>query len=105
MPPSPYQNGPYPEGQRTQDFSHNEDRSSKASQPVETKPAFKTTEFIVYVVSVLAVLVASALADDSNGQPDVFTADKAWLFVTLLTIGYMVSRGLAKAGSRGNHSH
>jgi hypothetical protein len=23
-----------------------------------------------------------------------------WLYVTLLTIGYMISRGLAKAGSR-----
>jgi len=28
------------------------------------------------------------------------SADKAWFYVTLLTIGYMVSRGLAKAGSR-----
>ena len=26
-------------------------------------------------------------------------ADQAWLYVTLLTIGYMISRGLAKAGS------
>ena len=31
---------------------------------------------------------------------DVFLADKAWFYVTLLTIGYMISRGLAKAGSR-----
>ena len=66
----------------------------------ETKAAFKTTEFIVYVVAVVGVLVASALVDDSDGRGDVFLADKAWLYITLLTVGYMVSRGLAKAGVR-----
>ena len=66
----------------------------------ETKPAFKTTEFVVYLVAVFGVLVASWLVGDSDGRGDVFLADKAWFYVTLLTIGYMVSRGLAKAGSR-----
>ena len=67
---------------------------------IETKPAFRTTEFVAYVVTVVAVLVASALVGDSDGRGDVFLADKAWFYVTLLTIGYLVSRGLAKAGSR-----
>jgi hypothetical protein len=67
---------------------------------IETKPAFRTTEFVVYVVAVIGVLVASALVGDSDGRGDVFLADKAWFYVTLLTVGYMVSRGLAKAGSR-----
>lgn len=58
----------------------------------ETKPATKTTELIVYVVTVLAVLVASAIADG-------FEAEQAWLFVTVLTVGYLLSRGLAKSGS------
>jgi hypothetical protein len=66
----------------------------------ETKAAFKTTEFVVYLVAVVGVLVASALVGDSDGRGDVFLADKAWLYITLLTIGYMISRGLAKAGSR-----
>ena len=66
----------------------------------ETKAAFKTTEFAVYLVAVVGVLVASALVGDSDGRGDVFLADKAWLYITLLTIGYMISRGLAKAGSR-----
>jgi len=68
----------------------------------ETKPSFKTTELVVYVVAVIGVLIASAVPGDAgtdNGG-DVFAADKAWWFITLLTIGYMVSRGLAKAGSR-----
>ncbi len=71
-----------------------------ARPATETKPAFRTTEFVVYLVAVVGVLAASALVGDSDGRGDVFLADKAWFYVTLLTIGYMVSRGLAKAGSR-----
>jgi hypothetical protein len=31
---------------------------------------------------------------------DGFDAQHAWLYVSMLTIGYMLSRGLAKSGSR-----
>lgn len=65
----------------------------------ETKPAFKTTEFVVYLVTVVGVLIASSLVGETAGRGDPFLADKAWLYITLLTIGYMISRGLAKAGS------
>ena len=61
----------------------------------ETKASVKTTELIAYVVAVLGVLVASAVTDASD-----FGTQEAWFYVTLLTIGYMVSRGLAKSGSR-----
>ena len=61
----------------------------------ETKASYKTTELIAYVVAVIGVLVASAVSD---GESD-FGPQEAWFFITLLTIGYMVSRGLAKAGS------
>ena len=64
---------------------------------VETKPAFKTTELIVWAVSVLAVLIASAIVD--NEGVGGFGADHAWKYVTFLSVGYMISRGLAKAGS------
>lgn len=68
----------------------------------ETKAAFKTTELIFYVVVSIAVLVAAAVTDNgADGQG--FSAKQAWLYVTLLTIGYMVSRGLAKAGSRDHY--
>jgi hypothetical protein len=69
----------------------------------ETKAAVKTTEFVAYLVAVAGVLLASLLVGDADGRGDVFLADKAWFYVTLLTIGYMVSRGLAKAGSRAHH--
>ena len=65
----------------------------------ETKPSFKTTELIVYVLSVLGVLIASWVVDvNDDGQR--FSAYQGWFLVTLLTIGYLISRGLAKAGSR-----
>jgi hypothetical protein len=67
--------------------------------PSETKQAFKTTEFYAFIAVSLAVLIASAVVDNGeDGQG--FGADKAWLYVTLLAVGYMISRGLAKAGSR-----
>ena len=72
------------------------------SRGEETKPSFKTTELIVYVLAVLGVLIASNMVGDraNNDNVDIFAADKAWWYITLLTIGYMISRGLAKAGSR-----
>jgi hypothetical protein len=64
----------------------------------ETKAAFKTTELIAYVAAVVAVLIAAAVVDE--GDAGGLGAKQAWLYVTVLTVGYMVSRGLAKSGSR-----
>jgi hypothetical protein len=64
----------------------------------ETKASFKTTEFFAYLAAVAAVLIAAGLVDNANDGG--LGAKQAWLYVTLLTVGYMVSRGLAKAGSR-----
>ena len=67
----------------------------------ETKPSWKTTELFVYLAAVIAVLIASQVVGDGAGHAnDYFAADKAWWYITLLTIGYLVSRGLAKSGSR-----
>ena len=69
-------------------------RTDETRKSTETKSAYKTTELIVYVLAVLGVLIASMIVDASFG------ADPAWRYVTYLTVGYMISRGLAKAGSR-----
>jgi hypothetical protein len=68
----------------------------------ETKAAYKTTEFITYVVVFAGILLASFLVKTGqDGQRvDYFRADEAWWYITLLTIGYMIARGLAKSGSR-----
>ena len=75
---------------------HNDDHRRT---PTETKASFKTTEFFVYLAAVAGVLIAS-LVVDNNEDGQGFGADHAWLYVSLLTIGYLVSRGLAKSGSR-----
>jgi hypothetical protein len=83
-----------------------EDASGRNSHPdqhsvrrlaTETKASFKTTEFIAYVAMVIGVLIAAGVVDEANDGG--FGARQAWLYVTILTVGYMISRGLAKAGS------
>jgi hypothetical protein len=63
----------------------------------ETKASFKTTEFFAYLVVLAGILVSAAIVDESNNGG--FGAKQAWLYATILTVGYMVSRGLAKAGT------
>lgn len=43
----------------------------------------------------VGVLIAAGVVDESNAGD--FGAKQAWLYVTILTVGYMVSRGLATA--------
>ncbi len=63
----------------------------------ETKAAFKTTEFVAWVTVVIGVLIATAVVDEANAGG--LGAKQGWLYVTILNVGYMVSRGLAKSGS------
>ena len=77
--------------------AENDDRvrgvSARSRGVDETKAAFKTTEFMAYFSSVAGVLIASAVDDGIDGR-------LAWILVAALGIGYMLSRGLAKSGSR-----
>lgn len=78
--------------------------NSTASTPVrhigtETKAALKTTEFYVFLLISAAILIASAVTDNGDdGQG--FGADHAWMYVSFVAVGYLISRGLAKSGSR-----
>jgi hypothetical protein len=65
--------------------------SEKASD--ETKLSLKTTEFWAMAGLIAAVLVASAVSDSLD---DV----RAWTLVAAIGIGYMISRGLAKSGTK-----
>jgi hypothetical protein len=75
-------------------------RSRVRRLATETKAAFKTTEFFAFLAVLVGLLLASYLVDGKAGGDDPFNAEQAWRYITFLTIGYMVSRGLAKAGSR-----
>jgi len=66
----------------------------------ETKAAFKTTEFWSFVVVVVGILVSAAAIKGGDNGTDEFIARHAWLYVAIVTAGYLISRGLAKSGSR-----
>lgn len=84
---------------RPMPMMHDGHREPMMAPGTETKQAFATTEFWVYVASVIGVLAASYLVGKNSVGVDIFRAPQAWFFITLLTIGYLGSRGLAKAGS------
>ena len=66
----------------------------------ETKQAFKTTEFWAMIGVIVAILVsAAAIKGGDTSGTDEFIARQAWLYVAIVAGAYMISRGLAKAGS------
>lgn len=71
----------------------------------ETKAAFKTTEFALTIATIVGILIAAALikGGDTDGT-DEFIANQAWLYVAIVVLGYNLSRGLAKSGSREPYS-
>ena len=73
-------------------------RTTSRRLGTETKAAFKTTEFFAFVAVLAGILIAGAVVDSSDAGG--FGARQVWLYATILTVGYMVSRGLAKSGSR-----
>jgi hypothetical protein len=101
--------GSYPTTNRTDGGNTTRTPVRNRRVSTETKASWKTTEFWLYVVVAVGILIASmTVGSDSsasktgngNNVGDYFRADKAWFFITLVTIGYLLSRGLAKSGSR-----
>jgi hypothetical protein len=66
----------------------------------ETKHSTKTTEMYAYVAATVGVLIAGLVTKAGDGHDDRLASHDVWLLVALLTIGYMISRGLAKSGVR-----
>ena len=67
--------------------------SHTRATPDETKLSLKTTEFWAMAGVIAAILIASAISDTLG---DV----RAWTLVAAVAIGYMISRGLAKSGTK-----
>jgi hypothetical protein len=59
----------------------------------ETKPFFLTSEFMVVVLMTASLFIASAVVDDVDSR-------LAWILGTSLVGAYVLSRGIAKAGTR-----
>lgn len=85
--------------------SDHTDHTSTRRLTTETKASTKTTELFMYLGAVLAVVITAIMVNDDGGAAggngvDPFSAHDAIQFITYLTIGYMIARGLAKSGSR-----
>jgi hypothetical protein len=64
-----------------------------------SRTAYLTIELILYLLATLGIFITAAVIDeDASGQG--FGASEAWFYVTLLTVGFFLSRGLAKLGGR-----
>ena len=61
--------------------------------PIETKPFFLTSEFFASLAAVLGIAITAASSDS-------FGAWRAWILITAITVGYLVSRGISKSGTR-----
>ncbi len=76
-------------------------RPSAARLSTETKHSSKTSELAAFVVVVLGILIAAmVIKGGDSGGTDEFIARQAWLYVSIVTGAYLISRGLAKSGSR-----
>ena len=73
----------------------------------DIKISTRTLEFAVYVAAVIATIITAAVVgDDANENGvDVFNANDAMQYITWLTVGLMIARGLAKAGNRVHNNH
>jgi hypothetical protein len=59
----------------------------------ETKPFFLTSEFLAFVLLLMGLGIAAGSSDDIDAR--LF-----WILATAATIAYMLSRGIAKSGTR-----
>jgi hypothetical protein len=84
------------DGDRTAPITHA--GPSRQRRSTETKAAFKTTEFMAYIAFLVALFIAGAVLDQSDAGG--LGGRQVWLYGTILTVGYLISRGLAKSGSR-----
>lgn len=73
----------------------------------DIKISTRTLEFAVYLAAVIATIITAAVVGDdaSENGADVFNANDAMQYITWLTVGLMIARGLAKAGNRVHNNH
>jgi hypothetical protein len=60
----------------------------------ETRKSFRTTEFYAMVLFVAGVLLATYLDEDSLARTE------GWRYASFAVVAYLISRGLAKVGTR-----
>ena len=79
-------------GQSTADRA---DRPRIVRTFTETKLGFKTSEFLMMLIFVVGVIVAAYAS-----SADALSREDGWRFASWVAAAYIVSRGLAKLGTR-----
>lgn len=60
---------------------------------IETKPFYLTSEFLVSLLSAIAIAISAATMKAFGGW-------RAWILITAIIVSYNLSRGIAKCGTR-----
>ena len=99
--PGGYGQPPYPRhqpgvGDRAAEVMQNVGRTMRTP---ETKPFFLTSEFLVWLITVAALVIAGAVVD-SGDHGDVLRANLVWILFTAVSFAYIISRGISKAGTK-----
>ena len=100
-PPAGYGQPPYPGhqpgvGDRAADMVQNVGRHIRTP---ETKPFFMTSEFLVWLITVISLVIAGAVVG-SGDHGDVLRANLVWILFTAISFAYIISRGISKAGTK-----
>ena len=74
--------------------SRRTDRPTGRTTFTETKAGFKTTEFLLTLAAIVAILVAVYVGDADLDATD------GWRYASWVAAACIVSRGLAKLGTR-----
>jgi len=65
----------------------------RPSYPIETKPFFLTSEFLFPLLAWFGLLITTLVNDTIDAR-------RFWELTVALLIGYMLSRGIAKSGTK-----
>src|SRR4051794_1138398 len=61
--------------------------------PIETKPFFLTSEFAIVLLTVIGLAITAATSESVDAR-------YFWAATVALVVGYVISRGIAKSGSK-----
>jgi hypothetical protein len=94
--PHDYPSGYDPSGQQHQGHDRAAELEAFARRHIrtpETKEFFKTSEFMIWALTAIVLGIAAATSD-------AFDGGRMWLYFTIASAAYILSRGIAKAGTR-----
>jgi len=72
----------------------------RAVRSPETKPFFLTSEFIVWALTIILLLIAGAVTKAGEDGSDALPATTVWTLFTVISFAYVISRGISKAGQK-----